>query len=90
MQDKYDASDIIEVMMFSRTSINNNSLKMNFKTELKSFVITFTVAVCLVLIANWDNVTLETIKDGSIYGILFGAARAGLKGVIELLIAKLS
>jgi len=70
--------------------INNNNYKMTFKTELKSFAITFVVSFALVLVAQIDQLSLETIADGTIMGVLFGAVRAGVKGILELVIAKFS
>jgi len=70
--------------------IKNNNYQMTFKTELKSFLITFVVSFAIVLVAQIDALSLETIKDGTILGVLFGAVRAGVKGVLELVIAKFS
>jgi hypothetical protein len=70
------------------SSINNNNLSM--KSHIKSFVITFVVAFAVVLVADIDVLTLDTIKDGTIFGVLFAGIRAGVKGVLELVIAKFS
>lgn len=70
--------------------IKNNNYQMTFKTELKSFLITFAVSFAIVLVAQIDALSLETIKDGTILGVIFGAVRAGVKGVLELVIAKFS
>jgi hypothetical protein len=92
-----DDDDIISGVAFSaslqeckdrKCSINNNQLTMN--NHIKSFVITFVVSCALVLVAQIDNISLATFKDGAILGILFGVVRAGVKGVLELLIAKFS
>lgn len=62
----------------------------NWKKEIKSFAITFVVSVALVLVAQIDNITMETFESGAIFGILFGAIIAGVKGVLELIIAYFS
>lgn len=90
---KNDNSDIIEeagLMHFYRSvetedSINNNTNVM--KEHLKSFLVTFLVAVAMVLVANIDNITLATFENGAIYGVLFASLRAGVKAVLELVIS---
>lgn len=62
----------------------------NMREHLKSFGITFIVAFAIVLVAQIDSLGLETIKDGTIWGIIFAAVRAGVKGVLELIISTFS
>lgn len=61
----------------------NIHMKDNIKRWLVSSVITFSAGAGVVLIANWDQITLEAFKDGSIVGLVFLAVRAGIKGIIE-------
>ena len=68
-----------------RKVINNNNLSM--KEHIKSFVITFVAGFAIVLVSQINDITLETISSGAIWGVLFGAVRAGFKGVLELFIA---
>lgn len=60
--------------------------KENFKRYLISSGITFLTGFCLTLSVNWDSITLESFQNGAIIGVIFTAARAGFKAVIELLI----
>lgn len=69
---------------------NSNLKLMTLKTELKSFLITFVVSVAMVLVSQIDHISLDTFKDGTVFGILFGALRAGVKAVLELLIVSFS
>jgi len=71
-----------------KSHIKNNNLSM--KEHIKSFAITFFVSFAIVLVAQIDTLSLETVKDGTVVGVLFGAVRAGVKGVLELVIAKFS
>jgi len=48
-----------------------------------SSLITFSTGVVMTLIGQWDQISLESIRDGSILGVLFLAARAGVKMVFE-------
>jgi len=89
MNDKGDISDIITVV-FSQEHINSKNYKMNLKTELKSFFITFVVGVSMTLLASWGDITLETFKDGTIFAVFFGALRAGVKNILEMVIVKFS
>lgn len=67
---------------------NNNNLTMSKKTKkyLISSLITFLTGVALVLLSNWDGITLLSFKDGTIVGIVFVAIRAGFKALIEYLL----
>lgn len=68
--------------------INNNfNLNMNWKEHLKSFFITFFVGFAMVFVADIDKLSLETLGDGALVGLVFGACRAGVKAVLELFIA---
>lgn len=61
-------------------------MSKTFKRYLKSSLITFLSAVGIVLLADIDNISLETLKDGSLVGVGFIAIRAGIKAVLELLL----
>lgn len=71
------------------TYIKSNLFKMttNTKRYLISSIVTFLSAMALVLLSQWDSITLASFKDGSILGLIFIAVRAGLKGVIEYLLS---
>jgi len=91
MNDKQDLSDIIYTAHFSSKKvgiISNLIIIMN--EHIKSFLITFVVAVAMVLVANIDNLTLASFEDGALFGILFASVRAGVKAVLQLVISKYS
>ena len=58
----------------------NETLKRYFISS----VITFLSGFLLVLYMQIDNITMESLTDGTVIGIMFTAARVGLKGVIEV------
>lgn len=59
----------------------------SWKKELKSFIITFIVGFIMVIYSQLDTLTLDSLKDGSYWGVVFAGVRAGIKGVIELFLA---
>lgn len=61
--------------------------KENIKRYLISSGVTFITAFCVVLLANIDSLTLESFKDGAFIGIMFTALRAGVKGLLEFIVA---
>jgi len=61
----------------------NNFTKENIARWAISSGITFAAGMAVVILANYDSVTLESFRDGSILGLLFLAARAGVKGIVE-------
>ena len=80
--------DIIK-KLYGYYKINNFIMEnFSFKTELKSFLITFFVAFLLVVYEQLNSLTMETLKNGAYLGLLFGATRAGVKAVIELFLMK--
>ena len=68
----------------------NNNLNITLKEHLKSFAITFSVAFASFLVLEIDQISISTFTSGAIYGVAFGALRAGVKGVLNLLIVKFS
>ena len=60
----------------------------NWKQYAVSSLITFVTGFAIVFVKDIDTLTLETLKDGAIVGLLFSACRAGFKAVLEFLIAK--
>lgn len=61
----------------------NKTLKKYLISSLITFVTTFAIA----LLASIDSITLETIKTGAIAGVLFTAARAAVKSVLEYIVS---
>jgi Na+/H+ antiporter NhaA len=61
--------------------------KFVWQKELKSFIITFIVGFVMVIYTELDAFTLDSFRDGAYVGILFGAARSAVKGVIELFLS---
>lgn len=79
---------IVELEFVPLTIINNTrKLNMTKGEHLKSFIITFLVAFAMVVVANIDTLSTTTFESGAILGLLAGAIRAGVKGVLELFIA---
>lgn len=52
-----------------------------------STFITFLTGFCIVFVTQVDQLTTESITDGTILGLLFAGARAGVKAVIEAYLA---
>ena len=61
--------------------------KTTIKRYIISSLITFLTGVALVLLAQWDSITLASFKDGSMVGIVFIAVRAGVKALLEYLLS---
>ncbi len=57
--------------------------KENIKRWIISTIITFLAGLGIYLMANIDSITLETLKDGSLWAFIFAGIRAGIKAVIE-------
>lgn len=74
----------------AQKEVIKSNINLTMKEHLKSFLITFIVSFAIVLVAQVDNISLESFKDGAIFGLIFGASRAGVKAVLELLILKFS
>lgn len=74
---------------------NSDRERLNFKIMTKkqvkkyvvSSLITFGTAFAVALLPQIDSITIESIQTGAVFGIIFTAARAALKAVIEFLIA---
>lgn len=62
-------------------------MKETTKRYLISSGVTFITTFCVVLLANIDNITIESFKDGAFVGIMFTALRAGVKGLLEWFLA---
>lgn len=62
--------------------------KSTLKRYAWSSFVTFLTGFCLVLLSQWDQVTLQSFADGSIAGVIFVAIRGGVKGLIELFLSK--
>jgi hypothetical protein len=62
-------------------------MSTNTKKWLISAAITFVTGFAMVLLNDIDSITLDTLSDGTIVGIIFSAFRAGIKAVLELFIS---
>lgn len=62
-------------------------MKQTTKRYLISSLITFFTAFAVVLLAEIDNITLESLKDGALIGIGFTCFRAGIKALLEWFLA---
>lgn len=54
-----------------------------FKRYALSTLVTFLTGFCIVFVAQIDQLTMESFRDGTIVGVVFAATRAGVKVVIE-------
>lgn len=61
--------------------------KQNTKRYIVSSIVTFLTGMAVVLLSQWDSITLTSFTDGSILGLGFVAVRAGLKALIEYLLS---
>lgn len=59
-------------------------MKQTILRYFMSSIITFLAGVAMVLLASWDQITLESFKTGAIAGVAFLAIRAGVKALIEM------
>lgn len=62
--------------------------KSTLKRYAWSSLVTFATGFCIVLLAQWDQITLQSFLDGSVAGVGFAALRGGVKSVIELFLSK--
>lgn len=63
-------------------------MNKKLKEYLVSSAISFIACFAIVLVAQIDTITLESFKDGTFIGLVFVCLRAGIKGVLEIIIAK--
>jgi len=63
-------------------------MKQTHKDFLVSTAITFVTGVAVVLLTDIDRLTLQSFETGAWIGVLFAAVRAGIKGVLQLIISK--
>lgn len=61
--------------------------KQNVIRWLVSTAVTFAAGFSIMLLADIDTITVETIQNGTYVGILFSAIRAGVKAVLEGFVA---
>jgi hypothetical protein len=62
-------------------------MNKTLKTYAVSSLITFLTAFGLVIVSHIDTLTLTTIKNGALAGLLGMALRAGVKALIEYLLS---
>jgi hypothetical protein len=63
------------------------TLKQNWKRYLISSGVSFATGFLIVFVAQIDSLTLESLRDGSLIGLLFVAVRAGLKSALEIILS---
>lgn len=74
--------------IITEAPINSNLIIMNnLKRYLISSLVTFATGFAMVFVSQIDNISMASLTDGSIVGLLFVAVRAGIKGLLELFIA---
>lgn len=69
--------------------LSYEQFKSNWERYLWSSAVTFLTGVLMALLANWNQLTLEALKDGSVLGTFFVVIRAGAKALVEFVLAKL-
>jgi O-antigen/teichoic acid export membrane protein len=72
------------------TTILARELKTNWKRYAVSSVITFLTGFLIAFAPQIDSITLASFGDGSLLGIIFVAIRAGVKAMVEVIIALLT
>lgn len=63
------------------------SLRANWKRYLISSILTFLAGFLAVILSSLDNLTLESLSNGSLAGVVFVAVRAGLKVALEYVLS---
>lgn len=63
-------------------------MNKNIKRWIISSVVTFLGGFAAVLVVDIGNITLDTLSDGGLAGIIFVAVRGGVKALLELFILK--
>lgn len=58
--------------------------------HIKSALITFFVGFALVVLPDIDTITLTSLADGTVAGLLFAAVRGGVKALLELFLMTFS
>ena len=58
------------------------------KRYIVSSVVTFLTGFVFVMYSQVDSITIESFKDGSLFGVVFVATRFGIKGVMEVFLIK--
>lgn len=59
----------------------------NWREYVKSSFITFVASAAIAILPELDSLTVDSIRNGAIVGVVFVAGRAGVKAVIEAFIA---
>jgi hypothetical protein len=59
-------------------------MKAETKELIKSAVITFVAGFALVVIPELDTLSLDSLQDGTVVGLLFAGVRTGLKMLLEM------
>lgn len=62
-------------------------IQSNWKRYLVSAAVTFAAGFALSLIADIDKLTLESLADGTLVGVIFAGVRTGVKLVAEAFVA---
>jgi hypothetical protein len=62
--------------------------KETVKRYVVSSIITFLSAFGLVLLADIDAISVDSFTDGTIAGLFFVGARAGVKALLELWLSR--
>lgn len=55
------------------------------KAYIRSSIITFVSAFAVVVVVEIDSLTLSSLQDGTVAGLLFAGIRAGFKALFTLI-----
>lgn len=59
-------------------------MKVETKELIKSAIITFVAGFALVVMPEIDTLSLDSLQDGTVVGLLFAGIRTGLKMLLEM------
>ena len=61
----------------------NETLKRHIISAILTFVSGFALAILPVI----DQITLESMQNGAVFGVIFVGIRAGVKALLEIFVA---
>ena len=63
------------------------AMSENTKRWLISTGVTFAAGFAVAVLPQIDTLSLESLRDGALVGVLFAGVRAGVKAILEALVA---
>lgn len=62
-------------------------MNYNVKRWLISTGVTFAAGFAIALLSQIDSISLSSLRDGALVGVVFAGIRAGVKAVLEAFVA---